>query len=34
MIPTRRRVYAYDAQRKMVPEPVLVTIDIADISLR
>ena len=34
MIPMRRRVYAYDAQGQMVPEPVLVTIDIADISLR
>ena len=34
MIPTRHRVYAYDAQGKMVPKPVLVTIDIADISLR
>jgi len=33
-IPARRRVYAYDAQGKMVPEPVLVAIDIADISLR
>jgi hypothetical protein len=33
-IPARRRVYAYDAQGRMVPEPVLVTIDIADISLR
>jgi hypothetical protein len=31
-MPTTRRVYAYDAQGQKVPEPVLVSIDIEDVS--
>ena len=33
-IPTRRRVYAYDAQMKKQPEPVLVSIDIEHVILK
>jgi hypothetical protein len=33
-IPTRRRVYAYDAQMKKQPEPVLVSIDIEHVTLK
>ena len=32
-LPTRRRVYAYDAEMRKVPEPLLVSIDFDDISL-
>jgi hypothetical protein len=32
MVPTTRRVYAYDANKQKVPEPVLVAIDIRDIA--
>jgi hypothetical protein len=32
MVPTTRRVYAYDANEQKVPEPVLVAIDIRDIA--
>ena len=32
MVPTTRRVYAYDANKQKVPEPVLVAIDIHDIA--
>jgi D-arabinose 1-dehydrogenase-like Zn-dependent alcohol dehydrogenase len=31
MIPTRRRVLAYDRDRQKVPEPVLVSIDLSEI---
>ena len=31
MIPTRRRVLAYDRDRHKVPEPVLVSIDLSEI---
>ena len=33
-IPTTRRVYAYDENRQMIPDPLLVSIDIASITLR
>jgi hypothetical protein len=32
MVPTTRRVHAYDANKQKVPEPVLVAIDIRDIA--
>jgi len=31
MIPTRRRVLAYDRDRQKIPEPVLVSIDLSEI---
>jgi hypothetical protein len=31
MLPTRRRVFAYDRYRQKVPEPVLVSIDLSEI---
>ena len=31
MVPTRRRVLAYDRNREKVPDPVLVSIDIEEI---
>ena len=31
-MPTRRRIYAYDAEMRKVPEPLLVSIDFDDIS--
>jgi hypothetical protein len=31
MIPTRRRVLAYNRDRQKVPEPVLVSIDLSEI---
>jgi len=31
MVPTRRRVLAYDRDRQKVPEPVLVSIDLSEI---
>lgn len=31
-VPTRRRIYAYDAAMRKVPEPLLVSIDFDDIS--
>jgi hypothetical protein len=34
MVPTTRRIFAYDADLKKVPEPILVSIDISDVSLR
>jgi hypothetical protein len=33
-VPTARRIYAYDHANKMIPEPLLITIDIADVTLR
>jgi hypothetical protein len=33
IVPTRRRVYAYEGDYVPVPEPVLVSIDLSDISL-
>jgi hypothetical protein len=33
-IPTTRRVYAYDENGQMIPDPLLVSIDIASITLR
>jgi hypothetical protein len=33
MVPTKRRIYARDAKGDKVPEPLLVSIDIASISL-
>jgi hypothetical protein len=32
VVPTKRRVYAPDANKRKIPEPVLVAIDICDIS--
>jgi hypothetical protein len=32
MVPTKRRVYAYDAQKQRVPAPLLVAIDIHEIA--
>ena len=32
VVPTKRRVYAPDANKREIPEPVLVAIDIRDIS--
>jgi hypothetical protein len=32
VVPTKRRVYAADASKQKIPEPVLVAIDIRDIS--
>jgi hypothetical protein len=32
VVPTKRRVYAADANKQKIPEPVLVAIDIRDIS--
>jgi len=32
VVPTKRRVYAPDANKRESPEPVLVAIDIRDIS--
>ena len=32
VVPTKRRVYALDANKRKIPEPVLVAIDIRDIS--
>ena len=32
VVPTKRRVYAPDANKRKIPEPVLVAIDIRDIS--
>ncbi len=32
VVPTKRRVYAQDANKRKIPEPVLVAIDIRDIS--
>jgi hypothetical protein len=31
MLPTKRRVFAYDANRQKVPEPVLISIDLGEI---
>jgi hypothetical protein len=33
-IPTKRRVYAYDAAKRKIPDPVLVAIDFQDIDLK
>lgn len=33
-LPTRRRIYAYDAQGQKVPEPLLVSLDFGAIALR
>jgi hypothetical protein len=32
MVPTKRKVYAPDADNQKIPEPVLVAIDIHDIA--
>jgi hypothetical protein len=32
MVPTKRRIYSSDAERKKVPEPLLVSIDFGEIS--
>jgi hypothetical protein len=34
MVPTKRRVYAPDAQKQKIPEPVLVAIGITDIEFK
>ena len=34
MVPTTRRIFAYDADLKKVPEPMLVSIDISHVSFR
>jgi hypothetical protein len=34
VVPTKRRVYAADGNKQKVPEPVLVPIDILDISFQ
>jgi len=34
MVPTTRRIFAYDANLKMIPEPMLVSIDISHMSFR
>ena len=34
MLPTRRRVFAYDEARVKVPEPTLVSIDLSDIHFK
>ncbi len=33
MFPTRRRVYAYEGDYQLVPEPLLVSVDISHIAL-
>ena len=33
IVPTRRRVYAYEGDYQLVPEPLLVAIDLTDIQL-
>ena len=33
IVPTRRRVYAYEGDYQLVPEPLLVAIDLTDIKL-
>jgi hypothetical protein len=30
-MPTRRRIYGYDAQMKKVPEPLLVSLDFGNL---
>jgi hypothetical protein len=30
MVPTRRRVFAYDGEKQKIPEPLLVAIDIRE----
>ena len=32
ILPTRRRVFAYDTDRQKVPEPVLISIDLNEID--
>ncbi|MBB2943442.1 hypothetical protein FB565_003155 [Actinoplanes lutulentus] len=32
MVPTRRRIYAYDDRHDAVPEPLLVAVDVLDVS--
>jgi hypothetical protein len=34
MVPTRRRVFAYDDARQKVPEPILVSIDLSEIHFK
>jgi hypothetical protein len=34
MLPTRRRVFAYDDARRKVPEPILVSIDLSEIHFK
>ncbi|MBB5059583.1 hypothetical protein HDF16_004309 [Granulicella aggregans] len=34
IIPTRRRIYAYEGDYQLVPEPLLVKIDMGEISIR
>lgn len=34
MVPTTRRIFAYDENLKMIPEPLLVSIDISHLSFR
>jgi hypothetical protein len=33
MFPTTRRVYAYEGDYQLVPEPLLVSVDIGQITL-
>jgi hypothetical protein len=33
MFPTKRRVYAYEGDYQLVPEPLLVAVDISGITL-
>ena len=33
MFPTKRRVYGYEGDYQLVPEPLLVAVDIANITL-
>jgi hypothetical protein len=32
MVPTKRRVFAYDSEKQKIPEPLLVAIDICEIE--
>jgi hypothetical protein len=34
MVPTKRRVFAYDGEKRKIPEPLLVAIDIREIEFR
>ena len=34
MLPTKRRVFAYDANRQKVPEAVLISIDLSEIHFK
>ncbi len=32
LVPTKRRVYAFDSQKRKIPEPLLVAIDFLDLA--